>query len=151
MKFQTAYGDKSGVAIEFPDVTRTKQSFKDECDINNIIKKFHKTGLIDFVNTRQPQYGDYSGFDFQVAMDTVAKANEMFAELPAGVRKRFQNDPVEFVKFVSDANNQDEMIKLGLATRLPVDSATGGGKTDGPTPSAPPKDAGNGSGGSPAA
>ena len=94
--------------------TRTKQSFKDECDINNIMAKYQRTGLIDAVSRIQPQYGDVVGFDFQFAMDQIVQAQEMFMELPSSWRKRFHNDPREFVEFVGNPENREEAVRLGL-------------------------------------
>jgi len=40
-RFVTAYGPKARLRhVTPPGVGRTKQSFKDECDINNIMKRF---------------------------------------------------------------------------------------------------------------
>ncbi|QXP08056.1 MAG: internal scaffolding protein [Arizlama microvirus] len=50
-------------------------------------------------------------------MNIVALANEQFANLSAHVRKRFQNDPQEFLQFTSDPENLPEMVKLGLAIK----------------------------------
>ena len=36
--------------------------------------------------------------------------------LPPEIRERFNNDPRKFFDFVTDVNNQDEIIKMGLAT-----------------------------------
>lgn len=96
---------------------KTRQSMKDECDINVIMRKYTKTGIIDFVNNREPQFGDATGIDFQVAMDTVQEAQTMFGEMPASVRKKFNNDPALFLDFVSDPNNLDELYELGLAVK----------------------------------
>lgn len=101
----------------------TKQSFKDECDVNRIVSKFHRTGLIDFVNSNQPRYGDVTPIDYQEALNTVATAQEMFVQLPASLRKRFGNSPEELLAFVQNPENDAEAIKLGLKTPIPVDSA----------------------------
>ncbi len=113
-KVTTAYGPKQRVQIRFADQGRTKQSMRAECDINNIMQKFQKTGVIDFVNKHAPQYGDATGVDFQNSMEIVARANEMFADLPSSVRKRFNNDPQELLEFCENPGNRQEAIKLGL-------------------------------------
>lgn len=97
----------------------TKQSFKDECDINNIIKAFSVTGQVQHINARASQgtYADLPGeIDFQQSLNTIKEAQNAFASLPSKVRDRFGNDPAQFLAFMSDPANQDEMIKLGLAT-----------------------------------
>lgn len=101
------------------DDGRTRQEFRDECDINTIMAKYGRTGLLPTVD-RQMNYGDFTELpDFMSAMNTVSKANEAFAALPAKVRKRFNNDPAEFCDYVSDPENIDEVRKLGLAKEVP--------------------------------
>ncbi|QXP08352.1 MAG: internal scaffolding protein [Arizlama microvirus] len=92
-----------------------QQSAKDECDVNRIMEKFNKTGLLPQIIKEKPQYGDYSGVaDYQTAQNTVIKAQEQFLALPAKVRDRFDNDPAEFLAFATDASNKKEMGSLGL-------------------------------------
>ena len=129
MTLRSAYGPKKRQQISFPEQGRTKISMQAECDINNIMKKYQKTGVIDFVNTHQSQYGDATGLDFQQAMERVAKSREMFADLPSSVRKRFENDPGQFLDFINDANNDKEARQMGLirdrrASKNPVDPKT---------------------------
>lgn len=111
---KTAYGQKQREQIMFADQGRTKQSMSAECDINNIMEKFQKTGVVDFVNKHAPQYGDATGVDFQNSMQIVTKANEMFADLPSTVRKRFNNNPAELLEFCENPDNRQEAIRLGL-------------------------------------
>jgi len=98
----------------FANPSRTKQSFRDECDINNILRKFNVTGQLP-VGSVQPQYGDFSGVtDYQSALNAVMAAQDSFLALPAKIRSRFANDPALFVEFASDEANKDELKALGL-------------------------------------
>lgn len=112
--FITAYGPKTKCPMAFPSVGKTKQSFKDECDINVIMSRYMKTGVIDFVNKHQGRYGDVTGLDYQSAMQTISFAQSLFHELPSSVRTRFENDPAQFMDFVHDPSNEAEMHSLGL-------------------------------------
>lgn len=112
--FRTAYSAPLRVTLECPGTGRTKQSFKDECDINKIMARYIATGVLDFVTKHQPQYGDVTGLDFMNAQLIVAEARTMFEELPAEVRNRFDNDPAQFLDFVGDDKNREEARKLGL-------------------------------------
>lgn len=96
----------------------THKSMAAECDINQIMLKWQKTGVIEHRNTFQGQYSDFTNTptDYQEAMNQVLEADEMFSSLPSSVRKRFANDPANFLEFVGDPTNIPEMIKLGLAT-----------------------------------
>ena len=113
-------------ALYCEDPSRTKQSFKEECDINTILKRFNITGQVP-VGPLQPQYGDFSGvIDYQTALNAVIAAQDSFNALPATLRNRFANDPAAFVDFCSDESNRQEMIRLGLviekATEVAVES-----------------------------
>jgi len=112
--FKSAYSARERVSVSFPEQGRTKQSFKDECDVNNIMKRFQRTGVVDFVNTHSPRFGDATAPDFMECMNVVIAGKEMFADLPSSLRKRFGNDPQELMSFLEDPANFDEGVKLGL-------------------------------------
>lgn len=101
------------------EASMTKQSFKEECDINNIVKRFEATGILEHLNmrTREGMYVDLPDpLDFQESLEIVRQAESAFMSLPADLRARFGNDPEQFLAFTNDPANQEEMIKLGLAT-----------------------------------
>lgn len=103
------------------DKIRTKQSFKKECDINNIMRKYTKTGVIspEILNKRQAIFADVSEIgDFQHCKQTVNDAQDAFMTLPAHVRTRFDNDPGKLLDFCADSNNRDEAIELGIITKV---------------------------------
>ncbi|QXP08137.1 MAG: internal scaffolding protein [Arizlama microvirus] len=111
------------VQISFPKETRTHQSFKDECDINAIVKKANATGRLPDLIKQNPKYGDFSSpLSYHDAMNVVLHANEQFAALPSHVRQRFQNDAQQFLAFTADPSNLPEMVKMGLATSKRDDS-----------------------------
>lgn len=100
----------------FTQPSLAKQSFRDECDINNIMRKFEKSGLVDHINTHQGQYGDFIGYpEFHEAQNSIKVAEEMFATVPAKIRAKFGNSPEAFLDFVQDSSNEGELIKMGLA------------------------------------
>lgn len=92
----------------------TQQQFAEEADINTIVRRFGLTGELP-KDVAVPQSGDFLDVtDFHTAMNVVRSSEEAFAAMPADVRKRFANDPAEFMAFVSDDKNRDEARKLGL-------------------------------------
>ena len=102
----------------------TKQSFKDECDINNIMRRYEATGVIQHLSGRTAEFGDYiSELDFQQSMNAVILAQDMFAALPARVRDRFGNDPARMLGFLEDPKNREEAIELGLVNAPPAEPA----------------------------
>lgn len=135
-QFRTAYGPKEKVKLETGEGL-TKQASKDECDINVIVRKFNKTGIITHVREVQGEYLDVQSIDFQTAMNMVATANNLFAELPAHIRKEFRNDPAAFVDYATKPENLDGMREMGLAPPAP-EPTTPRVPVDNPSP--PPAD-----------
>lgn len=108
------------VVLETPGPGRTLQAFKNECDINRIMKRYQQTGVIDHVNRAQPRFGDIQTYDFQESLNIVLEAEARFAALPAEVRDRFGNDPARLLEFVGKAENLQEAVKLGLVDAPPA-------------------------------
>ena len=107
-----AASDESGLACL--DESRAKQSFKDECDINTIVRRFGVTGQVP-ASVAVPLNGDFVGaIDFRQSMDLIIAARASFMEMSSNVRNRFHNDPAEFLDFVSDKDNMAEARKMGL-------------------------------------
>lgn len=93
----------------------TKQSFAGDTDINKIIAKFEKTGMIEHVNRRQPFYGDVSEYrGYQESLEMVREAQELFNNMSANIRERFENDPVKMIEFLDNPANLQEAIDLGM-------------------------------------
>lgn len=119
------YPDSPRLAIDFEKLgedgrSRTKQSMRDETDINNVIKRFTRSGLLTYVNEKSPVYLDVSGMsDYRTALDHVREADKFFAGLPSKIRTRFNNDAAQFLDFMSDDRNEAEARELGLAKELP--------------------------------
>ena len=93
---RSAYSKKERVQLVNDEPSLTKQSFQNECNINSIMKKWEKTGLLSHSRSSQPRYGDFSNVtDYQSALNAVSDAQDAFMELPAQVRARFANDPAQ--------------------------------------------------------
>jgi len=99
------------------DQSMTKQSFADECNINNIMAKYQKTGAVAHLNKHEGRYGFATSADFTESMRIVTEAQELFNELPSSIRRKFGNSPESFLDFAQDPSNIDEMIDMGLATQ----------------------------------
>lgn len=112
--------DEAGLRCDDPSLTQ--QQFKEEADINTIVDRFLRSGVLP-TPVNMPQYVDYEGvFDFQSAMNVVRAADENFMRLDAKIRSRFNNSPQEFLEFFADPANTEEAIRLGLA--IPQQAAT---------------------------
>ena len=131
------------------DEGRTKQAFKDECDVNQIMARYEKTGLITHLAKKQPVYLDVSEVgDYRDALEHVEQTREFFMGFPAKVRAAFNNDPAEFLDSIHDPAKQDFLRELGLIS--PEAKAEGGGAATTPVAPTPqrsetPEDAAGGS------
>jgi len=121
-KFRCNYQASEGTGVTFDEKEgRTKQSMKDECDINLIMKKFEKTGILPDMIKENPQYGDFSEpIEYRESLEIVRHAKEQFENLSAKVRARFDNNPEAFLEFATNPENAKEMVDLGLATERVV-------------------------------
>jgi len=125
--------------IVFPsDEGRTRQSMADECDVNLIMAKYQVTGAIDHFSRHSARYGFADSVSFHEAMTVVSEAERMFNDLPSVLRSRFQGDPGQFLDYVQDEANADEMIELGLRDPVPAQE-TPKARTEEVPPVGPPE------------
>lgn len=107
--------------VETVGESMADQSFREECDINTLVKRFGITGNMNGAVLPPPieEFGEI--FDFQSAMNLINAADRAFMSLDADVRARFNNDPARYVSFCSERDddgnlrNIEEMRRLGLA------------------------------------
>ena len=97
-----------------PSRSLTVQADADECDMNFIMARYVKTGLLP-QSRAEGFFGDASALpDFQQAQQILIDANMAFESLPAKVRDRFHNSPEKFLAFMADEDNRQEAVLLGL-------------------------------------
>ena len=114
-KFRTAYGPKSSPGVDTGNDTIVQQHFREECDINFIVDRFKRTGLVEHVRSIGGQFMNVVDFpDYHEALNTVAEARSRFLELPATVRERFNHDPGQMIGFLANPANREEAVELGL-------------------------------------
>lgn len=110
-----------------PEPSLTRAEFAADCDINNILKKYQRTGAINHFAKYSPQYGDFTPLDLQQAHAVIIQSREMFAALPSSIRDLVRT-PEGFLEFVQDPKNKDKMAELGLiqseAPLIPVPPST---------------------------
>tara|TARA_A100001037_G_C15145631_1_gene636174 strand:- start:2431 stop:2895 length:465 start_codon:yes stop_codon:yes gene_type:complete len=94
------------------DDGRTKQSFKDSCDINKILARFSGEQVAAHLSQFKNEYGDFSEFDWHKSQLLLARGNEIFDALPPSVKREFGQQPSEFFNFVNDPKNQDRLAEL---------------------------------------
>ncbi len=104
-RYRTAVGEKS----------LTKQSERDSCDINLIVKRHASTGHVSHINPDAPKFGDFTGAtDLKNAIDQVNIANARFAELPVEVRRAAENNPHVLLEMLETDEGQLELQEAGL-------------------------------------
>lgn len=88
------------VQIHFDDEPMTKQYFKDECNVNNIVRRFQQDGVIPVTTNVAPQYGHAPNLEFKEALDLVLSGRQEFASLSDSVRQGFGNDENRYFQFL---------------------------------------------------
>lgn len=114
------FPDKVGV-VTCKEKTRTQQNLVNETDINKIVARAVKTGILGdpaAISARQAIFGDFSQVgSYHDALNKVLSAQSAFIELPVDVRNRFGNDPGKLMEFLADPANVEEAIELGLMVK----------------------------------
>lgn len=104
------------VLTEMRGPSKTRQEFTEECDVNTIMDRYMKTSVFPFKEPGPPVYYDFVGMpDLQNALADLHRADDAFMQLPAKVRKEFDNDPVRFVEFATNEDNLKQLRDWGLA------------------------------------
>ena len=62
----------------------TEQHHAEQCDVNNILATYMKTGVLPAIDPNA-QYGDLSDFDYQSMQNQIANARSLFEQLPENV------------------------------------------------------------------
>lgn len=103
------------------DKSLTNQADMEAADINKIMARYQKTGVLvdDFGVQRQPTFGDFSELhDYHEMLIAVRNAERVFGTLPAATRNFFKNDPQELINFLDNPENDDKAVELGLKQRV---------------------------------
>lgn len=141
-KVRTYEYPKRSVEIAYVDnlPSKTDQSFEKECDVNEIMSRYMKTGEITHLARRQGVFADVSEMkDLMGAFSMVERAADAFSVLPAALREKLGNDPANFAGWLQDPSNHDEAIKFGLLERTDEVSSSVTGEKPAAPPSTPGK------------
>lgn len=116
MKFGTRFEHDKIPGLVCKSESHVKQSFAAEVNINAIMARYNRTGVFPagqgFIEAR---FGDVSELtSYEDGLELVQRVDSAFADLPAVVRSRFDNDPVRLLQFLQDGKNRSEAVKLGL-------------------------------------
>lgn len=118
MKFRNRYENKKVVTDCACTPTRTQKSFQRSADINNIVSRYTKSGILatdpSSQPTRQMIFQDLrKRYDFYEVNKMVSAARSEFELLPSADRAKFANSVEVFVDWLSDPSNMDDAIENG--------------------------------------
>ncbi|ALS03800.1 VP3 [Gokushovirus WZ-2015a] len=115
----------------FDEMSPVQQHFRDQSDINFIVNYWSRTGNFSSVNPIPARYVDCTAVqDYQNALDTLCKADEILEAMTPQQRLRFHNDPIAFIEYFSDPANIDELKALDRGLQLhPKERAPHSGAT----------------------
>lgn len=103
--------------LVFREPSLTQQQFKDECEIESLLKAHNLSQVMGIVNNhgQQPLYGDVSDIpDFHDAKNHLARATEYFEGLPSDVRSRFNNSLSEFLTTLNNPDAREALTEMGV-------------------------------------
>lgn len=122
--FRSAYAHRDeelhqGIVFEEPSLTDQSQ-YKDT-DINNIVRRYQTTGLLDSpgsVPFETLQYGDATLLpDYQTALDLVNSVQTEFASMPSEIREKFGHDPMQLLEALQDPTKKTMLQDIGLLSK----------------------------------
>lgn len=132
-----AEAERTGTVNTEPSLT--KQEFKEETDINNILARFARTGDLPAA-VRPEDFQDISEKKtFLEIQSAMAEATQQFYKLPPDIRARANNNPAIWADQVMEAmadNDAKKLTRLGLEVKPPEEAPPAP-----PTPPTPPKPA----------
>lgn len=146
-RFRTAFNYDAKKAstetgLTFTQPSRTQQHQRDDTDINVIVQRFAKTGVLP-TSGRTPEYGDFHGpSDYHEALNIVIEAQDAFDSLPSKTRAHFKGDPAAFLAFIEAGPDAQMLLDLGLGHMVSPPRETPVDTTPAPLPATPPAPAG---------
>jgi hypothetical protein len=110
--------------------TLTQQNFKDETDLNMMIRKY---GVLPVSEVNWKEFdATVIPKDYQELQNMLLEADQAFMELPAEVRKAADNDPTKFLAMVEA--QQAEIRKQERESAKAAKAADAGRDSVDPTP-----------------
>lgn len=130
--------------LSCPDPSLTRQDDAEDADINVIVSRFLKTGLMP-EGVSVPQFGDFRDVsDYKSALDLVRRSEAAFAQFPADVRSKYHNNVGVFLDAVYAGDvagvqlpDNNKMAPSGPSEPGTGSFGTGGGSVQGPGETSP--------------
>jgi len=104
-----------------PEKASTQQQFKDECDMNLIVKNAQRGIEPKYYARGVPRFGDFSEIpDLTSAYNQIKAAEEAFAELPAALRAELGNDPKRIDSLTREQAKRFNLLLVDPETPSPA-------------------------------
>lgn len=95
------------VSVYTGDKSLVQQHFKDEVDVNTIVRRFGITAGMPF-GPDGGMYGDFTGIvDYESAVALIKDTESRFMRIPAELREKFNNNPGMLVRFAQDSSAEE--------------------------------------------
>lgn len=96
------------------------EASKEETKIDNIIKRFQRTGDINVLNVNQGFYADISNLPSNLldAHNHLIKLSNTFDKLPSDIKKKFDNSFDKFIHEVSSYDTETFIDMFDLSSSL---------------------------------
>ena len=105
----------------FQKPSLTQQEFAENADINIMLKKLVVSkDPIAMARLAQPNFNGVDTLDlseigdYKESLDRVLEVQNNFNNLPADWRKKFGQDPVQFLQYIADPDNREVLENAGL-------------------------------------
>lgn len=117
MDFYTRYTPPPSPSVEFKQASMTDRSFREECDINTIVRRAVTQGLPQ--PEKEAVYADLANMpkDLQESYEYMQRAEEQFMSLPSELRRDFGNDPIALISAIHSGTHRELFIQHGLITQ----------------------------------
>lgn len=133
---------KESDGIFFTEPSRTKQADMEKCDLQYQLARFQKTGLMGNLRSDEPLTGDFSEVaDLITAQNRLIDLEEQFMAMPAALRKKFDNDPLQMLEWLQKEENYEEAVKYGLLVEKASEGVSGDSPADNGGSGVPPSPA----------
>lgn len=121
-------GRKKVIIKGMEDRYAAAQVFKDQCDVNNIIKRYTEGDALALERVKT-FYGDFTNSPKSLleAMNIVQNGREAFSKLPLEIREAYNHDPDQFIadigseKFKKLMNPEPPDYTIGAKEEVKVD------------------------------
>lgn len=100
--------------------SKTVQSDAELGDVNAVMDRYRRTGIVAGLNEVEKEYRDVTTFsDFADVMRHARAAEEEFMKLPSKVREMFNHDAMQWLDTAHDPEKRQALLDKGLIVADP--------------------------------